>query len=644
MSRVEQVLAHYGHELDSQGKCCCPLHEENTPSFSYYEESDSWYCWGKCSIGGDAIQLVRELEPDLTFKEVVSKLEEIIGEEVSLNSSEGKKVTELKPSEVPPLPIDVLKEIATTTVYQEVNYRGIRSEVDKYFKHRSVVDESGKVVRQYYPETNSDGAICRMKCRVHPKNFNHNLHVGKSAGKDGQLSGQFLCKGGGKYVLVVGGEIDKASAHQMFMDYQKSRGQEDLKVCDVVSSRNGEGGASKELAAQYEFLDQYETIILGLDNDKAGIKAMEECVKVLPKEKVRIAKWSMNDPNEMLQAGKQKQFIRDFYNAKEIVNSGIKNSFDAFDEVKEYLTAPKIPLPPHLHRVQDAHRGGLRGSGFIGNIIGDTSVGKTFVTDTLLNYWIPLNNIIPIVISIERTAGEFTADLLSIHLKNNLTWFKDGWDAVEYLDRPEVKKLCDDFLADDYGMPRFYVIDERDGSLEVLQNKMQMAASKYNTNFFIIDPLTDILRSMGNDDQDRHMMWQKQKKKDGWKILNVLHTRKPPTDKEGKPRKVTEYDAHGSGTFVQSSDFNWVLNRDKMASDAVERNTMTVDIPKVRGGTTGEAAQLYYDKTTRQHYDKVDYFSGNVDSSSNGYTVEESTPNTPPTEGQESGGNLEPEF
>jgi hypothetical protein len=121
-------------------------------------------------------------------------------------------------------------------------------------------------------------------------------------------------------------------------------------------------------------------------------------------------------------------------------------------------------------------------------------------------------------------------------------------------------------------------------------------------------------------------MWQKQQKKKGWMVLNVLHTRKPPSDKDGKTRPVTEYDAYGSSTFVQSSDFNWVLNRDKMAEDANERNTMTVHIPKVRGGTTGRAAELIYDVQTRRHHDKEDFFSSsNTTRTVNPNVVEQET-------------------
>jgi DNA primase len=627
MSDIRKVIESYG--LDVFGnKVVCPFHKENTPSLAVYEDTNSFYCYG-CGAGGDSIDFVRGMDPDKSFKDAVTSIEKIIGGKLELSNDDEKKRVDKKTVKVESLPIEVLKELAANTVYQDILFRGIRKETDEYFKYRSKV-EGGKVTRRYYPETNSDGVITRLKCRVTPKDFKHDLHIGQSAGKTGQLSGQFKCSGGGKFVLIVGGEEDIAASHQMFVDYQRSRNQGDLKLCDVVGPRNGEGSVANECAANYDFLDQYEFILIGLDNDKAGIKATEECIKVLPKHKVKVVKWTGKDPNKMLLDGISKQFIRDFYNAKEVVSSGIKDSTAAYDEVKEFLLAPKIPLPPHLHRLQEAHRGGLKSSGFIGNIIADTSVGKTFVTDTLLNFWIPNEGVTPIIVSIERTAGEFVADLLSIYLKKNLTWFKEGQDAVDYLDLPEVKDLVDNFLVDEYGKKRFYVIDERDGKLEVLQNKMQSAAAQYDTDLFIIDPLTDILRSMGLDAQENHMMWQKQQKKEGWKILNVLHTRKPTTNKDGKLNFVTEYDALGSSTFVQSADFNWVLNRDKMAEDPIERNTMYLSAPKVRGGTTGLVLELYYDVATRQHHDKIDFFSQPRQENPNYVQPEQLTQEEPP--------------
>lgn len=39
----------------------CPLHDEKTASFVIYMQTNTWYCFGACSEGGDVIKLVQRL-------------------------------------------------------------------------------------------------------------------------------------------------------------------------------------------------------------------------------------------------------------------------------------------------------------------------------------------------------------------------------------------------------------------------------------------------------------------------------------------------------------------------------------------------------------------------------------------------------
>jgi len=446
----------------------------------------------------------------------------------------------------------------------------------------------------YYPETEDD-KVTGFKIRILPKRFSK---VGKT-GKSSQLSGQFRYKSAGKRVLIVGGENDIAAAYQCLQKYG----------VHVVSPTTGEASAAKQCAAQYEWLDQYDELYLALDNDSKGIEAMEAVCKVLPSNKVKIVKWSDKDPHKLLEDGKEEQVRRDFFNAKDYVDNGIKSAAEAMLAVEDFLTAPKIPLPPYLHRLQEAMRGGIKSTGAIINVIGDTSIGKSYFTDNLEQHWFFHSPLVPTIISLERTDGEFLTDQYSLYLKKNLSWFKDGDDAVKYLNQPEVKKMCENLVYKEDGTSRFFIIDERNGTVETLKKQVEISMKKYGSRMFIFDPLTDWLRSLPLDKQEEFMMWQKLMKKEGIVFINVLHTRKPPTDKEGKVRKVTEYDILGSGTFVQSADVNIVLNRNKMAECLIERNTTTVDVPKCRGGSTGEICRLYYDQETRQQYDYDDFFS-----------------------------------
>lgn len=605
MSNIRKVISHY---TDFSGeKLCCPIHGENTPSLQIYEDTNSWYCWGACAEGGDEIEFVKNMD-GVDFPEAVKKVCEILNitkEELM----ESKEKVEVKATldNAEAMDIEQVKELIRSTGYVSNGYRGIRDEINKFFGHLSKLDNQGNVVARYYPETNNNGKLTGYKCRNHPKDFSHGK-VGATGNKS-QLSGQVKFKSPSKYVLYVGGEEDKAAAYQMLKENRKDQ---EFDSIPVVSPTSGEGSAAKQAAMQYDWFDQYDIIVIGMDQDEAGIKAAKEIAAVLPKEKLRIATWSGKDPNQMLIDGKEKQFVRDFYNAKEFINSGISSSGDAEAGLEEFLTAPKIGLPPQLSKLQAAMRGGIKSTGSVVNIIGDTSIGKSFLSDTLIYHWLFNSPRVPTIVSLERTKEELTIDLLSMHLKKNLMWFTDGHDAVDYLNQPEVQVLKNELLYNEAGEPRFFIIDEREGDIELLKRQMEKSGKVNDSRLMVIDPLTDFLRSLGTEVQENFMMWQKLQKKNGFVFINILHTRKPPTDKDGNVRKVTEYDALGSGTFIQSADVNIVINRDKMASDPIEKNTTYVDMPKCRGGITGEICALYYDAETRQQYDRDEYFNTEV--------------------------------
>src|SRR5262245_42422710 len=51
----------------------CPFHEDSNPSFCIKPGGREWRCWG-CGLKGDAIELVRRLNPGWTFPEAVAFL------------------------------------------------------------------------------------------------------------------------------------------------------------------------------------------------------------------------------------------------------------------------------------------------------------------------------------------------------------------------------------------------------------------------------------------------------------------------------------------------------------------------------------------------------------------------------------------
>lgn len=611
-SLIRKVILHYNPKAGDDEKICCPFHKERSPSFVVYDHQNSYYCYG-CgagSGGASPINFVADSEGiDLkeNFAEARDKTMSILGITYDQYKEEKQKVSESQGVAVDCLPEMERNDIVSlikSTGYVSDGYRGIKDEYNKFYGHLTKLDDNGKVKSRYYPETNTNGKIAGYKARHHPKDFYGPI---ANTGSKNQLSGQVKFNSGGKYLLIVGGEEDKVAAYQMLAENAAANSKNDgYDSIHVVSPTTGENSCAKQVAAQYSFCDMYDQIIIGMDNDEAGRKASAAIASVLPKEKVKIALWSGKDPNKMLMDGKEKQFARDFYSAKPLMTSGIQSSAGLMTQVKEELLCPKISLPPHWHKVQKAMKGGIR-QGRMVNIIGDTSVGKTTHVNDLVYYWLFNAPEKVGVVSLEATAGQYTIDLLSIHLEKNLLWLGEGQEVIDYLELPEVMALYDDLLTNSLGESRFEILDERDGNIKMLEAQCEKLVNQYGCKILVIDVLTDILRGSNADAQEDHMMWQKRMLKRGVTIVNVLHTRKPPTNADGSFRKATEYDAFGSSSFVQSAAINIVFSRDKMETDPIKKNLTYVDMPKCRGGITGPITTFFYEGETRKVLDYDDW-------------------------------------
>ena len=65
----------------SNYSCCCPFHQEKTPSFHVNASRQSWHCFGQCDEGGNVIKFIMKME-GIGFPEAVKKLADRYGIEV----------------------------------------------------------------------------------------------------------------------------------------------------------------------------------------------------------------------------------------------------------------------------------------------------------------------------------------------------------------------------------------------------------------------------------------------------------------------------------------------------------------------------------------------------------------------------------
>lgn len=541
-----------------------------------------------------------------------------------LNITEEGSVTERlafeRKEKTPALTKAEVKGLIKDLGYTDKVYRGIKPEYMKFFGHLTKEDRNGNITSVYYPETRNGNAWpTGYKIRHLPKYFSK---IGQT-GLKSDMAGYIKFKGyeNHRTVLICAGEVDMVSAYQMLREQQLRKGQEDYAPIAVLSPTTGEGSAIKQIRQHYEFLCSFENIVLGFDNDDVGNKSMEEIADILPKDKVKVIKWTYGDPNKALMNGKDKQFLSDFYNAKEFNDNGIFASHGLMPYIKEALLLPRVTLPSYMQRLQDMCKPSLI-KNRIYNIIGITSCGKSTHVNNIVHHLAFLPNEKTAVVSLEATKGEYGIDLLSLHLETNLYW-KESDNVIEYLESPDVIEKANDLFVNEDGESRFYVVDDRKGTVDSLEKLCETLRNKYGVTVIVIDVLTDLLRVTSNEEQAKHMNWQSNFVKSGVTIINVLHTRKLDPNKDGTPKKCTEYDAYGSSIFVQKAAGNIVINRSKECphDDWIERNSTYVDVPKMRQGETGEAGVWLYDPETRQVYDREKFFIDNPEKLPFGYDL-----------------------
>ena len=395
------------------------------------------------------------------------------------STAKEEKSMEVKPSGKPAMTPDENAEIKSVTGVAGKGFRALKDETTKPFGVRYAYDDDGEVEEQYYPTT-QDGQIVGYKIREVPKNF---YSKGRT-GADCELFMQFKFNRGGKYVLITEGELDALSAYQMLAEYNKSKGH-DFETA-VVSPTTG-ANSHKQIAAQYRFFDSFDNIIVCYDNDKAGKEATEDVVKALPKGKVKIMHMRYKDPNTYLEEGKQDEFIRNFYEAKRYTPVGVLGSGDLYSKILEQATVPKVPFPPFMDTLNAMLVGGLP-LGHIINVAAGTGLGKTSFVNEMIYHWI-FNSPHKIgIVSMELDSGQYGETLLGRHLSRKISLIQDDEAKKDLLESDKVREKANELFYNTDGQHRFYLLDNRDGTIEEIQDTVEELVVSCGCRIIVRDP------------------------------------------------------------------------------------------------------------------------------------------------------------
>lgn len=506
-----------------------------------------------------------------------------------------------------PLTKEQIKEIRDTTGNKGQDSRGITDETFRKYGVRFEYDEeSGDVSSHFYPVT-TDYEISGFKIRGIPKKFRS---TGKT-GKDCDAFGEWIFKvSNSKTVVIASGEVDCLSAYQMLENYRKSRNS-DFEPTPVVSSTIGETGSDKQFQKRYNWLNRFDKIVICPDQDEAGRKAVEALVKVLPKNKVYVMELPMKDSNEMLMAGREKEWINAYFKARQYTPSGIVSSEELYKEVVERAKVNKLPFPPMLEKANKVLAGGVN-FGYICNIIAGSGSGKSSLINQCVKYWMTDLDMNVGVVSLEAEAGEFAENLLSHEMGKKIALIKDKEERIGFVESQEAQEAAYNMFHRPDGSSRLFLLDDR-GDFSMLQEKIEELIIACNCKIIVIDVISDILMPMPLDEVEKWMGWTKRiVKQYNCIFFHVSHVRKAGGGEKtaSSGAFLTEESTIGSGSQFRSAGVNIALQRDKNNEDEVVRNTTSVHILKSRAtGWTGKACELYYDSESHTLWDKDEYFS-----------------------------------
>lgn len=487
-------------------------------------------------------------------------------------------------------------------------YRGIRDEINAFFGVRYEYDEeTGEPIKQFVPTT-IGYELAGYKTRVFPKDFTN--PIGK-VGKECDMIGEFRFKNNTRVCLIVGGEIKMLAAYQMLKDAQEAKGYDPPAV---VCPSTGETSAVKQIQARYDFFNQFEKIIVCMDDDEAGQKANEQIARVLPKGKVHIMKMRYNDPDTYIKLDKEREFISDYWGAKPYVPAGIVGSGDLGYQLRKEVSTEKIPFPPFMKEMNEMTAGGIS-LGKIVNLTAGSGTGKTTWVDTMIYYWI-FNSPHKIgVLSMELNAGQYGLSMLSRHIGKKISNIQSREEQQKFLEQDWVKEKERELFFNEDGSHRWHLVDDRDGSTEDIKSLIEEMIVRMDVKVIVIDVLSDVMDGLTNDEQALLMKWQKgMVKSHDVTFFNVNHTKKSAggstsASNGGRP---DEEDIIGSSTIYKSASINIILQRDKMAEDEVTRNTTNAFMSKNReNGRTGPCGSFMYDNDSHQLVHKEEWLKKN---------------------------------
>lgn len=367
----------------------------------------------------------------------------------------------------------------------------------------------------------------------------------------------------------------------------------------------------------WDWLEQFDSIIVCSDNDEAGQKMQKEVVYRLGSWRTKVVevppifdaengkKYSINDLNEALYYLGKEKVLEIILNAKDSPVPGVIDFSDIQDvdlDQIDGITTGIRPLDRYLMKLFQ---------GTLNIITGINGAGKSSF----------INQIICQSLEQDKNVFLFSGELPNFQTKNWLNSVLAGQrhieerhfqDATYYKVRPEAKREIDEFYRG-----RLYIYEDgRSNRMTDLLKTMEDSVRKYGTKLLILDNLTAINLECSDDNK-----YNKQSElimnliafavKFNVIVLLVVHPHKIDT-----MRRLNKMDVQGISAIIDLAhriiSLYRVSDKDKQGEPKLNgsgwrvkpiKEDVLIDILKDRMlGYEGRSVGVYYDQPSRRFF------------------------------------------
>ena len=288
----------------------CPFHNEKTPSFTVYPDTQSFYCFG-CGAGGEAIAFMKRIE-NLDYIDAVKTLAQRAGMQMPDDNSyddslakKRRKILEINRESAKFFNSYMMSESGRKGHEYFLN-RGLSEKTIKHFGLGFAPDSWDSLLKHlkslgFSLSDMEDAGVIKKGQKGYYDNFRNRVMtpIIDVRGNVIAFGGRVLDDSKPKYINTGDTIVYKKTNELFALNFAKDSGSETLILCegymDVIAMHqagftNAVAGCGTALTAeQVRLISRYaKEVILAYDADEAGQKARDKAIQLFSQTDIKI--------------------------------------------------------------------------------------------------------------------------------------------------------------------------------------------------------------------------------------------------------------------------------------------------------------------------------------------------------------------